>query len=643
MDKLPFPKSRAGWYVALVTISALFGFYYFFLYKHLSQESVNFLSVPREKIIINDQMEVKISTPECVSNFDFVDMQISVFNRLENESIDVVILLAQNNNDVTVMLRMDGEQIELPRGSQKSIAFGDILPKDTKVKTIGIKTEQPEGDLGFVFSAVLDGDLYDQMIPVSKSEIDSSRVVIYTFLRRILLPPWSNGFIPALVLFTTHLLEDRLKQGKPWGECWSDSEKIREKRILRKIGKIQSLVSLRSWGAVFCVNFGIVILFFVWVKLNSSISLVGFGCMALVWCARWIAGEPEKQDDDFYCGLNCAEPSQTPPPTTAPPDQIETPQPSSSPPPVHSSPGGKSFVQPDIQALLSDVETGIPVLRALSVRTPPLNLPEFERYLRLIDYSDAWIDVMPEIIAKTLENTSMQELRRCELDNPVMYQSLFDLAKQTPRDEFVLSDGKNIVEALAEMNDEFIIELLRSELKSPEAVEVFLPGLLSTNRSISERIKDFESIQSDNQPAYWLDTFREIKKDTHFSKEDIPVIQAFIEKGRKRNFPGYPLVEKLAVEDRQRLLHIGTELSKFDPDFADFFIYKELCYLPDSLDEIFLEKIREIGIALKNSQTDGLKERMKCFIHHNWQNKHGELPQKQPSTFARKFRKANSA
>ena len=507
MDKIPFPKSRAGWYVALVVIAGLFYIYYFCLYGSLSSENVKFLWSSSEPVIINKQVEVKIYSPEFVSNFEFEDLQIKVFNRSETGTADVKILLAQNNNDVIVTLRLDGEDIELPQGSQKTITFGEILPTDTMVQTVGIKTRQASGNLDFVFSAVLDGKIYDQVIPVSRPVVDHYSVLIHMFLRNILLPPWSNGFIPVLVLFTIYLLEDRIKKGKPLRKIIPFLNAKRKIRLIRWISEIPLLISPRSWLAVIFVNTVIVLLFYGWVMMNSfkpAALLVGVGCLISLRLARRIAGKPEKQDDDFYCGLNCTEPEPHSPPVT----------------PIKQS--------------------------------EPLSS-----------------------VSQSNQNNGGVEEQDFESD-----------------------------------------------------------------RSVLEKLNDFEPIVDKH---HWLHAFHAISEPNSFQRDDAHAVQAFLEKGRGKNFPGYPLVERLESEDRQHLIDMGVELSKLDPGFADFFIYKELCYLPDSLNGFFLEKIREIGTALKKSPTSGLSDRLDRLIYYDWQNKLEQLPQKQPSNFARKFAKAVSA
>jgi hypothetical protein len=84
--------------------------------------------------------------------------------------------------------------------------------------------------------------------------------------------------------------------------------------------------------------------------------------------------------------------------------------------------------------------------------------------------------------------------------------------------------------------------------------------------------------------------------------------QRFWEKGRQF-IKDQPLLANVDSILRTKLLTFGKQISKTNPQFAEFFVYEELAYLSDDMHEEFQENLKAICVELsKPEMTDLIGE-----------------------------------
>lgn len=225
MDDLPTPKLRAGWVSALFLALFFFFIYYVFMFDALLRAyksqfyEVSFLN--------NSTINVLAYFPK---NF-FSSGEEWVFINLQNNSnenlYDIQVYLKVSSSDDLVVLlpAIYGEKGAAADGGYNAINFEIIQPYSTSVDRMPVLVQYTtviEGvfvkwidEKGQPHSAEL---LPEQTIHLGNAKgelevfIQNSRALKHVFLEVVLLPPWSNGLLFALVLFSTYLVRDNIEK-----------------------------------------------------------------------------------------------------------------------------------------------------------------------------------------------------------------------------------------------------------------------------------------------------------------------------------------------------------------------------------------------------------------------------------------------
>lgn len=228
MNNLPIPKLRASWLSALVLTAVLFHVYYTFLYGLVLQEYTNqfrdvtYLSSKSEDEGLRD-LKITAHIPKYIYSVEPIWVFITVQNTGPQTFLDTKIDLNVSLTSSMLLLPSTFSEdkdepyktnIEIKEIGPGSIVFGRIpliVQSGIDIKSIwihtGIKGEhENEKPINPVQS-----ERFPQSKPIPTEH--PWRALQHSFIQNILLPPWSNGLIFALVLFSSYLAHDR-KFGK---------------------------------------------------------------------------------------------------------------------------------------------------------------------------------------------------------------------------------------------------------------------------------------------------------------------------------------------------------------------------------------------------------------------------------------------
>lgn len=234
---LPFPRHRLPWMVTGVIIIFLMVAYYNLFYSQLETSYFgNFwINHPVEEL---EYIDLTLYVPRHVSNLSEREMLISITNTY-SEPVNVVLATSaavdEEHAEDSVVLIREGSTVE-PNTyvGSSDITFNSIPPGAIQTRQMWIKTlGQIEGDIELLVSIGItrardgsplfwgaDGvdesnssDLENYVPRLDEISFDNTtiietaagRTISQSLLRLILLPPWSNGLIPLLVIVSVYL------------------------------------------------------------------------------------------------------------------------------------------------------------------------------------------------------------------------------------------------------------------------------------------------------------------------------------------------------------------------------------------------------------------------------------------------------
>jgi len=352
---LPTPKTRTGWIFSLVLISLSFVIYYGVVFDILSTEyGDNFweTSTPLETRNIN----IDVTIPRYISRFAAREIIIRAKNITNTPQDGFSLIIAageitQNNVCVTRSKNTDmvffcpspnvnsigcilGEDVEKYDGKISNIVvFDSIPPYGQVVRTVwvgGGQNEEGNNKVDFGFWEIPNQTLgTNETDDELKSESDtclqfgstSARfnpkgTFLQSFLRTLLLPPWSNGLIPALVFFVVYATEYKIQPDKNITKLPPFSLKAffsDVKKWFRRDTSPRTFVvccQICAFGLVALLYFGIAavivsvpLVFSHWIGGTDGIFLwllrSIFGAI-LILISKYLLGKCEPTDDSMY-------------------------------------------------------------------------------------------------------------------------------------------------------------------------------------------------------------------------------------------------------------------------------------------------------------------------------------------------------
>jgi len=254
----PLPVDRFSWLVAGLLLVLLIIVYYRSFYPRLeaANNSAHIFSEPQYSNQANGanatatDLELKVASPRFISDLTRQTLLLGVTNpqpvagtEATDESLSIAVvpklrLLCVSENGVTVECGDEAGYyvfLDTPDDSQPTLRqggyllFSDIpagasVSQELIVEVVGLtqaldgetKAAEPpverEVEIEFLIFDVVegrpeenaDGRRYSPKEPL-RMEIDSTRAVVQGIMSFLLLPPWANGFVPFVAVFTVYL------------------------------------------------------------------------------------------------------------------------------------------------------------------------------------------------------------------------------------------------------------------------------------------------------------------------------------------------------------------------------------------------------------------------------------------------------
>ncbi len=223
MNNLPIPKLRASWLSALFLTAVLFYAYYTVLYGLVLHEyrgqfrDVTYLSLKSEDARLRD-LKITAHIPKYIYSVEPIWVFITVQNTGNQTFLDtdidlnfsltssMLLLPSTFSEDKDAPYKTNVEIKEIGPGSIVSGRIPLIVQSGIDIKSIWIHTNIKEEREGPVVAA--QSERYPQSKPIPKE--NPWRALQHSFIQNILLPPWSNGLIFALVMFSSYLAHNNL-------------------------------------------------------------------------------------------------------------------------------------------------------------------------------------------------------------------------------------------------------------------------------------------------------------------------------------------------------------------------------------------------------------------------------------------------
>lgn len=210
MNNLPIPTTRSGWVAALINTVILFGVYYWLLFAVILDVYSNQLEVVDFDKGEEIPIKVTIKRPKYYDS----SATTWVFLYIENQGED-----ALHNVEVYLITHSSEPPILLPSLYNNDVynvgvKFSIIEPRSVATGRIRfIAQTDPQFDALLI---KINGNP-KELKSKSANRMNESKFKAFRqgFLETLLLPPWSNGFLFAIALFSSYIVEKNLEEKKP--------------------------------------------------------------------------------------------------------------------------------------------------------------------------------------------------------------------------------------------------------------------------------------------------------------------------------------------------------------------------------------------------------------------------------------------
>lgn len=223
MDSLPLPQLRSSWVAALINTMLLFLVYYLVafggllnLYKH-QFDPVYFAQS-------ENQLKVWAYVPHYYNASEPAWVYTYIQNESDNPVYDIEVYLIATFDESTLLLPKLYDKEVYSSGTK----FDIISPHSVTTARVPFVAQAEPIITKVVLIKIRDGtrEELERLNPKEFIRVNQSgwRSLQHSFLESILLPPWSNGFILALALFSSYLARkgEEKYEPEPFKKEWWD-------------------------------------------------------------------------------------------------------------------------------------------------------------------------------------------------------------------------------------------------------------------------------------------------------------------------------------------------------------------------------------------------------------------------------------
>lgn len=289
MIELPIPKSRHGWLAAAFLTVVCFLAYYLWLHPLLLTFYVQQL-YPRQNSVESDvpsaiaDLQVQVGIPKYLSTSTLRWIFVRIKNTSEVEPRRARLEVAMKPEDTFMILpprSLEGQFYE------SAIMFETIEPLATVSGRIPIlvnRTNDRKNDDRSV-NFQLNGQAVKFTPVIPDLEVNERRALVHSLVENLLLPPWSNGLVPLVVLVACFWVDarDEKVEGLPADE--------QEPELLNSVGMYLALRTLVGGTGVVLLSGGAVAMLIAilwgqdlrWTLFSGLIAaIMGLGIVVLV-------------------------------------------------------------------------------------------------------------------------------------------------------------------------------------------------------------------------------------------------------------------------------------------------------------------------------------------------------------------------
>jgi hypothetical protein len=199
--ELPLPKTRSGWFVAFILLIVSFGYYYTVLYDEIYEVYQAQFYMPA--IVETDNWKIEAQTPKYASK----STAGWIYGRIVNKS-------AQKIEDVDFSVIVDNENTLLLPSIYKDDVFQRSIPRMTIIGNSTIYFRIRFGnnmisadDCSDSLKFNLNGEILKPVVALPCPETNTLKSIKRSAIENLLLPPWANTLIPALIFVLCYLAE----------------------------------------------------------------------------------------------------------------------------------------------------------------------------------------------------------------------------------------------------------------------------------------------------------------------------------------------------------------------------------------------------------------------------------------------------
>ena len=255
-DRLPFPKTERGWTIAIALAFCLLLLYYktqalptassasLSAFDALSQQYEANFPIYRLNPSLRQQLDFSVQVPRYTSSLAELQSSMTVTN-LGTDLLNIVVIAdattlkdseAAGQDDPTVIIYQGACNNSVGVDNYNSaISYGLLAPQArfTQLVCFHLKGAMQGEKIALTFTGQIQrfksGSSVEQTEQTEQPEeivlaisnapqslVDSTRALVLSIMRIVLLPPWANGFIPLLALLMAYLIDQHLAGLEEW-------------------------------------------------------------------------------------------------------------------------------------------------------------------------------------------------------------------------------------------------------------------------------------------------------------------------------------------------------------------------------------------------------------------------------------------
>lgn len=227
---LPFPRDRFSWVIAAILFAGLMLFYYGSLYSRLEDAYREGFVYTRDRQSTRDNTlpVIRAALPRYLSGMTDRKLFISVTNPESASGAITVTVIPVLSIDTETPSRyyvfltsvdVEGNTSQNGILTFESVPRGATIAQEATLRVMG--PQEPDDTITFKL-AIIRPDGTREPLELEKSTtmtVDPVRSLLQNLVAFVLLPPWANGFIPLMALFSVYLfgLGEARRRWPYWG------------------------------------------------------------------------------------------------------------------------------------------------------------------------------------------------------------------------------------------------------------------------------------------------------------------------------------------------------------------------------------------------------------------------------------------